>query len=95
MLSHSDIGAFQGHVPSVNAEAHIVRREIEEFFSERKRDDTLLLYFSGHGMKDPEGNLHFIASDTRRKLLQATGVAAAFVNEVMRRSHSRHQISAH
>ena len=91
VLSHSMIGAFDAKT-LINAEAHIVRRNIEEFFSERKRDDTLLLYFSGHGMKDPEGHLHFIASDTHRKLLQSTGVAAAFVNDVMRRSRSRHQI---
>jgi hypothetical protein len=91
VLSHSMIGAFDVKT-LINAEAHIVRRNIEAFFSERKRDDTLLLYFSGHGMKDPEGHLHFIASDTHRKLLQSTGVAAAFVNEVMRRSRSRQQI---
>jgi Caspase domain len=90
-LAHAEIGGFEV-TSRINAEAHVVRREIEAFFSERERDDTLLLYFSGHGMKDSEGQLHFIASDTRRKLLQSTGVAAAFVNEVMRRSRSRQQI---
>ena len=35
-----------------------VRREIEKFFMrDRQRDDLLLLYFSGHGIKDLEGQL--------------------------------------
>src|SRR5262245_59154707 len=87
-LSDAKIGGFEV-TTRINAQAHVVRREIEAFFGDRERDDTLLLYFSGHGMKDADGHLHFIASDTHRKLLQSTGIAAAFVNEVMRRSRSR------
>ncbi len=69
-----------------------VKREIQAFFADRQRDDLLLLYFSGHGIKDEEGSLYFATADTQQKFLQATAVEASFVNDMMRRSLSRRQV---
>lgn len=62
---------------------------MEGFFADRRREDLLLLYFSCHGVKDPDGRLYFAAANTKVKRLGATGVPAQFVNDQMGRSRSR------
>lgn len=36
-----------------------MRVEIETLFAGRSRDDLVLLFFSGHGIKDDQGKLYF------------------------------------
>ncbi|MGB6164590.1 MAG: ABC transporter substrate-binding protein [Pseudonocardiaceae bacterium] len=66
-----------------------VREQIEIFFANHKPDDHLLLYFSCHGVLDPRGRLYFVAADTKKELLDATGISARWVKEQM--DHSRSQ----
>jgi branched-chain amino acid transport system substrate-binding protein len=73
----------------LNEPSRMVRRRIEDFFSRRKPDDLLLLYFSCHGILDSRGRLYFVASDTRSDLLESTGIAARWVKRQMDRSRSR------
>jgi uncharacterized caspase-like protein len=65
-----------------------IEEEIEAFFSDRKRDDLLLLYFSCHGIKDKNGQLYYATFNTRRKLLGATAVSSSFVNNVIQHIHT-------
>ncbi len=65
---------------------------LEEFFSDRKTDDLLLLYFSGHGIKDIDGRLYFAMRNTKLDRLLSTAIPANFINELMRKSRSRKQI---
>ena len=91
VLEDPGIGGFE--VQSLlNEPSYKVNEAIEAFFTGRKRDDLLLLYFSGHGVKDEDGQLYFSATNTRRRLLRSTGVSANFVNDVMRYSRSRRQV---
>jgi uncharacterized caspase-like protein len=69
-----------------------VQEEIETFFSDRARDDLVLLYFSCHGVKDKDGKLYFATCNTRRRLLRSTGIAAGFINDIMASSDSRRQL---
>ena len=69
-----------------------VRLRIARFFKDRKSDDLLLLYFSGHGLKDQDGRLYFATTDTDRSVPEATAVSADFVNDVMQRSSARTQV---
>jgi tetratricopeptide (TPR) repeat protein len=91
VLKNVDIGSFEVKILK-NEPSYKVTEEIETFFSERYRDDLLLLYFSCHGIKDVDGRLYYAAVNTRRKLLASTGVSANFVNDVMLRSRSRRQL---
>ena len=90
-LQNPNIGGFNLKVITNGTSSNICE-EIEAFFSERKRDDVLLLYFSCHGFKDVDGRLYFASTNTRRKLLASTAVSANFVNEVMERSRSKRQV---
>ncbi len=91
VLADAEIGGFEVET-LLNAPSYQIRRTVEEFFDDRKRHDLLLLYISGHGIKDTDGKLYFATTDTSRKLLRATAVSAAFVNEIMHRSRSRRQV---
>jgi hypothetical protein len=49
----------------------------------------LLLYFSCHGILDPRGRLYFVTANTKKQLLDSTGISARWVKEQM--DHSRSQ----
>lgn len=91
VLEDPVIGGFNVKI-LLNKPSYDVKLEIETFFSDRRRDELLLLYFTGHGIKDEDGKLYFSTKDTKRKLIRATAVEANFVNEVMQRSRSRRQV---
>jgi len=52
----------------------------------------LLLYFSGHGVLDDQGELYLAAKDTERDLISGTAVPAAYITGEMNRSRSRRQV---
>jgi uncharacterized caspase-like protein len=87
-----EIGGFDEVTVVINQTAANIRREIARFFSQKKRDDLLLLYFSGHGVLDDRGRLHLAAKDSESDLLSATAIEASFVTDVMDRSFSRRQV---
>src|SRR5262245_9411070 len=94
VLENPVIGGFQVRT-LINETSSKVNLEIEDFCDNRNRDDLLLLYFSGHGIKDTDGQLYFATADTqlvRHNVRRATAVAASFVNQVMSHSRSRRQI---
>ena len=79
VLRDPSIGDFDVRVLP-NLPDHVIRREIGQFFSDRRRDDLLLLHFSCHGVKDEDGNLYFASVDTDVGNLDATAVSAEWVN---------------
>src|SRR5580704_3650439 len=95
VLADPAIGGFEVRT-LVNEPSHKVSLEIENFFDNRKRGDLLLLYFTGHGIKnDDDGRLYLATVDTQlveHNVRRATAVSSHFINEVMSQSHSRRQI---
>lgn len=88
VLGDDGIGAFDVKTV-VNQPGAVVQQELERFFSDRKPDDLLLLYFSCHGVKDAAGRLYFVTSNTTFDLLRSTGISASFVSEQMEYSRSK------
>ena len=91
VLSKPDIGNFQVK-ELIDQPSYEVSAAIEEFFANRQPDDLVLLYFSGHGIKDEDGRLFFATSNTKRSRLLSTAVPASMVNAAMLRSRSRRQL---
>lgn len=91
VLQNVAIGGFEVKILK-NEPSYKVSEEIETFFTDRYRDDLLLLYFSCHGIKDVDGRLYYATINTRRKLLASTAISVNFVNEVMLRSRSKRQM---
>jgi len=92
LLSNAEIGGFTDVVTLLNKSSADVRKAIARFFAQKKRDDLLLLYFSGHGILDDNGHLHLAVRDTERDLLNATAIEASFITGVMDRSMSNRQV---
>jgi ribosomal protein L7/L12 len=62
---------------------------IEDFFSSAAPADTVLLYYTGHGMTNEFDNLFLCARDTRTDRLVSTGISDAEVDAMMRSSGAR------
>ena len=92
LLRNSDIGEFDEVRTVVNEPMAAVRLSIAQFFARRTHDDLLLLYFSGHGVRDEEGKLYLAQKDTQRDFLNGTAVPGAFITEEMDRCRSKRQL---
>jgi uncharacterized caspase-like protein len=46
-------------------------------------DDQLILYFSGHGVRDPEGRLYLAPSDLDPERIEETGIALSRLHELL------------
>jgi photosystem II stability/assembly factor-like uncharacterized protein len=72
-----------------------IREAVERFFDDCHREQVLLVYYSGHGIKDEDGQLYFAGADTQivsHRLRRSTAVESAFVDDAMRRCVSRRQV---
>jgi outer membrane protein assembly factor BamB len=92
VLRAPEIGGFGEVTILANETVSIILKAIARFFSQKKPDDLLLLYFSGHGVRDDHGQLYLATKDTEHDLLSGTAVPAAFLTGEMDRSHSRRQV---
>ena len=92
VLKDKDICAFDDVKVVLNQPEHIVRRAIEVFFDQRNRDDLIVLYFSGHGIRDEFGSLYLAVKNTVRSRLRSTAIKSDYVREIMDQSRSKRQI---
>jgi hypothetical protein len=92
VLRAPEIGGFDEVSALVNQPSTAVRRAIAGFFAGKARDDLLLLYFSGHGIRDDRGQLFLAVKDTEHDLLRGTAIPAAYITEEMDNSRSRRQV---
>ncbi len=92
LLRDAEIGAFDEVMSLVNEQSATIRRRIASFFAQKTADDLLLLYFSGHGVLDDQGELYLAAKDTERDLISGTAIPAAEITREMNKSHSRRKV---
>ncbi|MBE8992316.1 caspase, EACC1-associated type [Nostoc sp. LEGE 12450] len=98
VLLHSEMGGFAASDITLlkNPERQVVEIAIETLFSGRHKDDLLLLYFSGHGIKDDRGRLYLATRNTSKtqqgELIRSTSVSANFIHDRMSESRSRRQV---
>jgi hypothetical protein len=87
-LADPERGDF--HVDVIhNEDSYVIAERVEALLMDRALDDVVLLHFSCHGMKDPNGELYLAAANTRPDRLASTAVDAAMVNRLMRRSRAK------
>jgi hypothetical protein len=98
VLLHPEMGGFSESeiILLKNPERQDLEMEIETLFSGRHKDDLVLLYFSGHGIKDDRGRLYLATRTTRKttqgELIRSTTVSASFIHDRMSESRSRRQV---
>jgi EAL domain-containing protein (putative c-di-GMP-specific phosphodiesterase class I) len=95
VLQDPAIGEFHQVKTLFNPDLQTMQSEIEVLFTEAKRDDLVVMYFSGHGIKDDTGKLYFATSGTRKgrenQLVKATMVPASYVHDLMNNCRAKRQ----
>lgn len=91
LLIRSDVGPYEVTMLS-DADQRAQRVAIERYFQAADADDTLLLFLSGHGDKDADGDLYFLAQDSDRDLLSSTAIGANFVSRQAARSRAGQKV---
>lgn len=66
-----------------------VRREIARVCAEASEQDTLLIYYSGNGLKDESGSLYLLVADSDKDYPAATALDAEFILTQLRNSKCR------
>lgn len=95
VLEDSKMAGFDEVKDIINPTHAKMAREIELWFQSREPEDLVLLFFSGHGVKDDSRELYFASRDTekvRDSLLISTATSARFVSERIRRCKARQLI---
>ena len=92
VLGASNIGGFDEVTPLLNEGLATIRKSIARFFDAKHRDDLLLLYFSGHGIRDEQGTLYLAVRDTERAVLAGTAIEASYIATRIDRSAAKRQV---
>ena len=92
VLRDQKICAFDEVNVLLNKTELSIRRAIVEFFEQKKPDDLLILYFSGHGVRDELGTLYLAAKNTLRARLMSTAIKSDYIREAMNASRSKRQV---
>lgn len=92
VLANPNLGGFDEVRPLINPNLEKMQIEIEWLFANRRRDDLLLLFFSGHGITDDDNHLYLTTRTTAINNFRATAVRASFVQGQFRESLARRQV---
>ncbi|MBD0388437.1 MAG: caspase family protein [Nostoc sp. C3-bin3] len=96
VLLNPEIGGFDDVTLLINPQRQAMDEAIETLFADLQKDDLVLLFFSGHGIKDENGKLYFAACNTKKsekgELVKATTVPASSVHEVLKNSRSKREV---
>ena len=87
VLEDPNIGEFDQVRSLENPSGEQMRSEIEALFADRNADDLVLLYFSGHGITDQQGQFFFSTPKTHKTkkgfLVKSSAVPAQEVHGYM------------
>ncbi|NOT06041.1 MAG: hypothetical protein HOP27_15720 [Anaerolineales bacterium] len=92
VLGDQSIGSFDEVTPLINRNESEIRRAISSFLNNKKPDDLVLVYFSGHGILDDRGRLFLSLKDTQTNLLKATAISSTFISDEMDSCRSKRQV---
>ena len=96
ILENREIGEFDEVIALLNPSVSDMRKQIVEVFAGRSKEDLVLLYFTGHGVKDLYGN--FYLTTTESYLLEdgqinaGTAVEGEFVESVLSRCNAERKV---
>src|SRR5574341_1723942 len=92
VLKDTNLCAFDEVKVLFNQLSSSVVEAIDEFFDQKKPDDLLVIYFSGHGVRDEFGSLFLAVRNTIRTRLRSTAIRSDYIREAMDQSRSKRQV---
>ncbi|MEL6816145.1 MAG: caspase family protein, partial [Cyanobacteria bacterium J06598_3] len=87
VLVNPEIGGFDEVVPLVNPDVGEMRSRMGSLFASLSKDDLVLFYFTGHGIKDMNGKFYLSTTQTELfvngRVNSGTAVEADFLRSVV------------
>ncbi len=90
LLKDPEVGGFRAKY-LVDERKQVVEREIEGLFADSGPNDHVLLYISGHGIKNAENQLFFATTDTVLQRPYSTAIPAVVVRYLLAECQARHK----
>jgi hypothetical protein len=91
VLGNPKIGNFT--VTSISDQpSSAIAEAIERFCAVREPNDTVVLYFTGHGITDTGGRLYLTACNTNRDLPRSTAISDSFLRDTLRTCRAQRQV---
>jgi YVTN family beta-propeller protein len=88
VLGRDDLGGFELEFLHNPTSATTYER-VDGLLADRHPSDLVLLHYSGHGLKDLDGELYLATTNTNPGRLASTGVEAAWISRMMQRSRAQ------
>lgn len=85
VLEHDERGKFDKVDILLEAKRDEAQIAIKNALESKRKNDLLLIYFSGHGKTNDDGDLFLAGSTSQVKHLETTGISAALVSKWMGR----------
>ncbi len=92
VLEDPEIAGFDTVELKMDASVVDVQRAIGRLFRDRRQDDLLLFYYSGHGLLSPDGEFYLAVTETDPEAPWAGSLDEHFLRREMDRSASHRQI---
>ena len=76
----------------VDPQAKELRSSIQELLVNRRDDDVVVLYFSGHGFEDSNGELYLPTRTTDKDSIKQTAISARLIKDALNSSQATNQV---
>ena len=91
VLENPNMGRFDEVETLTDPDPTAMRIAIQQIFANCRKDDLVLLFFSGHGITDDNNRLYLATQGTSKDFYKATSVPASFVHDVSLDSYAKRQ----
>ncbi|MEM6599568.1 MAG: SUMF1/EgtB/PvdO family nonheme iron enzyme, partial [Cyanobacteria bacterium P01_C01_bin.69] len=96
VLKNPEIGGFDEVISVINPDVGEMRSRISTTFAQLKKDDLILFYFTGHGVKDMTGNFYLTTTQSElfdnNELNTGTAVESEFIKRVISRAYAERKV---
>ena len=91
VLENPKMGGFDEVETLTNPDPTAMQLEVQKIFADRRKDDLVLLFFSGHGITDDNNRLYLATKGTSKDFYEATSVPASFIQNISLKSYAKRQ----
>ncbi len=92
VLENPHMGGFDEVTTRFNPDLPAMQKAVQQIFANCRKDDLVLLFFSGHGITDDNNRLYLATKGTSKDYYKATSVPASFIQDVSLESYAKRQV---